>query len=119
MLFVIEEVIGRWTAGILGAVVLSAISSTVVERWFLGQEPLFRVPEYHLEHPGELIAYAALGVLGGIASVVFVKFIALLRPMAAAPAIVDAIPATGGGRAADRVDRHPLSASHGRRLQLN
>jgi CIC family chloride channel protein len=80
VLFVIEEVIGRWTAGILGAVVLSAISSTVVERWFLGQEPLFRVPEYHLEHPGELIAYAALGVLGGIASVVFVKFIALLRP---------------------------------------
>lgn len=80
VLFVIEEVIGRWTAGILGAVVLSAISSTVVERWFLGQEPLFRVPEYHLEHPGELIAYAALGVLGGFASVVFVKFIALLRP---------------------------------------
>ncbi len=80
VLFVIEEVIGRWTAGILGAVVLSAISSTVVERWFLGQEPLFRVPEYHLEHPGELIAYAALGVLGGIASVCFVKFLALLRP---------------------------------------
>ena len=80
VLFVIEEVIGRWTAGILGAVVLSAISSTVVERWFLGQEPLFRVPEYHLEHPGELIAYAALGVLGGVASVFFVKFIALLRP---------------------------------------
>jgi CIC family chloride channel protein len=80
VLFVIEEVIGRWTAGILGAVVLSAISSTVVERWFLGQEPLFHVPDYHLEHLGELIAYAALGVVGGIASVVFVKFIASLRP---------------------------------------
>ena len=50
VLFVIEEVIGRWTAGILGAVVLSAISSAVVERWFLGDEPLFRVPAYHLEH---------------------------------------------------------------------
>ena len=80
VLFVVEEVIGRWTAGILGAVVLSAISSTVVERWFLGQEPLFHVPDYHLEHLGELIAYAALGVVGGIASVVFVKFIASLRP---------------------------------------
>ena len=80
VLFVVEEVIGRWTAGILGAVVLSAISSTVVERWFLGQEPLFRVPDYRLEYPGELIAYAALGVLGGIASVVFVKSIAALRP---------------------------------------
>ena len=80
VLFVIEEVIGRWTAGILGAVVLSAISSTVVERWFLGDEPLFRVPPYHLEHIGELGAYASLGVIGGFASLAFVKYIAYLRP---------------------------------------
>src|ERR1700721_1268623 len=62
VLFVIEEVIGRWTAGILGSVVLSAVSSVVVERWFIGDEPLFRVPAYHLEHVGELGAYASLGV---------------------------------------------------------
>ncbi|HTV66729.1 MAG TPA: chloride channel protein [Bryocella sp.] len=80
VLFVIEEVIGRWTAGILGAVVLSAISSAVIERWFLGDEPLFRVPAYHLEHPGELGAYASLGVIGGFASLAFVKYIAYLRP---------------------------------------
>lgn len=80
VLFVIEEVIGRWTAGILGAAVLSAISSTVVERWFLGDEPLFRVPPYHLEHIGELGAYASLGVIGGFASLAFVKYIAYLRP---------------------------------------
>ena len=80
VLFVIEEVIGRWTAGILGAVVLSAISSAVVERWFLGDEPLFRVPAYHLEHIGELGAYASLGVIGGFASLAFVKYIAYLRP---------------------------------------
>jgi chloride channel protein, CIC family len=80
VLFVIEEVIGRWSAGILGAVVLSAISSVVIERWFLGDEPLFRVPPYHLEHAGELIAYAFLGVVGGVASLVFVKVIKNLRP---------------------------------------
>ena len=80
VLFVIEEVIGRWTAGILGAVVLSAISAAVVERWFLGDEPLFRVPAYHLEHVGELGAYASLGVIGGFASLAFVKYIGYLRP---------------------------------------
>src|SRR5437763_10711292 len=80
VLFVIEEVIGRWTAGILGAVVLSAISAAVVERWFLGDEPLFRVPAYHLEHIGELGAYAVLGVIGGFASLAFVKYISYLRP---------------------------------------
>jgi CIC family chloride channel protein len=80
VLFVTEEVIGRWSAGILGAVVLSAISSVVVERWFMGDEPLFRVPLYHLDHAGELVAYAVLGVVGGVASLVFVKVIKHLRP---------------------------------------
>src|SRR5579884_2984245 len=33
ILFVIEEVIGRWSAAVLGSIVLSAISSVVVARW--------------------------------------------------------------------------------------
>ncbi len=80
VLFVIEEVIGRWTVGVLGAVVLSAVSSVVVERWFLGSEPLFRIPVVEVLKPSELIAYAALGVAGGVASLVFVKIIGYLRP---------------------------------------
>jgi len=80
VLFVIEEVIGRWSAGVLGAVVLAAVSSVVIERWFLGAEPLFRIPGYRLESPGELFAYAVLGVVGGLAAMVFVKSIQFLRP---------------------------------------
>ncbi len=80
VLFVIEEVIGRWTAGILGSVVLSAVSSVVVMRWFLGSESLFRIPAVQLERPSELIAYAILGVVGGLASVLFSVGIAKLRP---------------------------------------
>jgi len=80
VLFVIEEVIGKWTAGVMGAIVLSAVSGVVVMRWFLGDQPLFRIPVYHLVHPAELLAYAALGVIGGIASLVFVKLLAYLRP---------------------------------------
>lgn len=81
VLFVIEEVIGRWSAGILGSVVLSAVSSVVVMRWFLGSESLFRIPAVELKRPTELIAYAALGVVGGLASVVFASGIAWLRPV--------------------------------------
>lgn len=80
VLFVIEEVVGRWSAGMLGAIVLSAVSSAVVARSFLGDEPLFRVPQYHLTHPAELLAYALLGLVGGLASLFLVKVIVWLRP---------------------------------------
>ena len=80
VLFVIEEVIGRWTAGILGSVVLSAVSSVVVMRWFLGSESLFRIPPVQMERPSELIAYSILGVVGGLAAVLFSSGISVLRP---------------------------------------
>jgi CIC family chloride channel protein len=81
VLFVIEEVIGRWSAGILGSVVLSAVSSVVIVRWFLGSEPLFRIPVTTFKRPTELIAYAVLGIVGGLASVAFAKSIGYLRPL--------------------------------------
>jgi CIC family chloride channel protein len=71
VLFVIEEVIGRWSAAVLGSVVLSAVSSVMVMRGFLGPESLFGIPVVELRHARELIAYALLGVVGGLASVVF------------------------------------------------
>jgi chloride channel protein, CIC family len=80
VLFVIEEVIGRWSAGILGSVVLAAVSSVVVVRSFLGSEPLFRIPVTTFKRPRELIAYAVLGIVGGLASVLFAKSIGFLRP---------------------------------------
>ena len=79
VLFVIEEVIGRWSAGVLGAVVLAAVSSVVVERYLLGSAPLFRIPPIGAVNASELLAYAVLGVVGGIASVVFVKLILYFR----------------------------------------
>ena len=80
VLFVIEEVIGNWNAGVLGAIVLSAVSSVIVSRWFLGDQALFRIPAYHLVHPAELLAYAALGVIGGVSSLAFVKLVSYARP---------------------------------------
>ncbi len=81
VLFVIEEVIGRWSAGVLGSVVLSAVSSVVVMRWFLGSESLFRIPVVESPRPSELIAYAILGIIGGLASVAFAAGVGVLRPI--------------------------------------
>jgi chloride channel protein, CIC family len=80
ILFVIEEVIGQWSAAVLGSIVLSAISSVVVARWFWGSEPIFRIPPVTLRDPRELIAYAVLGVVGGFAALVFSKALGYLRP---------------------------------------
>ena len=78
--FVIEEVIGTWSASALGAIMLAAVSSAVIMRSFLGSEPMFHVPPYTLAHPAELLSYAVLGVVSGVLSVVFTKIIAYFRP---------------------------------------
>jgi chloride channel protein, CIC family len=81
ILFVIEEVIGQWSAGVLGSIVLAAISSVVVARWFWGAQPMFRIPPVNLRDPRELMAYAVLGFVGGVASLFFAKALEYLRPL--------------------------------------
>jgi CIC family chloride channel protein len=80
ILFVIEEVIGKWSAAVLGSIVLAAISSVVVMRQFWGAEPMFRIPSVTLRDPRELTAYAVLGVFGGLASFIFSKALGYFRP---------------------------------------
>jgi CIC family chloride channel protein len=80
ILFVIEEVIGQWSAAVLGSVVLAAISSVVVARRFWGSEPMFRIPTVTLRNSRELIAYAVLGVVGGLFAFVFSRALGYLRP---------------------------------------
>jgi CIC family chloride channel protein len=82
ILFVIEEVIGHWSADVLGSIVLSAISSVVVARAFWGAAPMFSVPAVTLRDPRELAAYAVMGVLGGGAAFLFARSLEYLRPWA-------------------------------------
>jgi len=79
VLFVMEEVLAAWNAGVLGSIVLSAVSAVVVSRWFLGDDPLFRVPEFVITHPSELLVYALMGVVGGVLSAYYVRYVAKLR----------------------------------------
>jgi chloride channel protein, CIC family len=80
VIFVIEEVIGTWSAGVLGAIVLAAVSAVVTMRSFMGPESLFRVPPFRIASAGELIAYVVLGIIGGGASLLFLKWLAYARP---------------------------------------
>ena len=84
VLFALEEIIGDMNAALLGSTVVASVASVIVERSILGNEPLFHVPTYQLVHPAELLAYAALGIVGGVISLLFCKGLLALRPCSCA-----------------------------------
>jgi len=79
VMFSLEEVMGDLNAPMLGSVVLAAATSWGVLRWLLGNDPLFKVPQYTLVHPLEFGIYALLGVAGGFLSVAFTRLLLSMR----------------------------------------
>lgn len=79
VLFALEEIVGDLHAPVLGSVVLASATSWGVLRLLLGNDPLFRVPQYQLVNPWEFLIYAVLGVAGGLVSVAFTKLLLGLR----------------------------------------
>ncbi len=79
VLFALEEILGDLHAPVLGSIVISSATAWMVLHLVLGDDPLFHVPGYHLVSPGELGVYVALGIIGGLVSVAFVKLLLWLR----------------------------------------
>ncbi|MBO0858373.1 MAG: chloride channel protein [Chloracidobacterium sp.] len=69
--FTLEEIIGDAASRPLGSIVIAAVIASVVERAILGEHPVFSVPTYKLHDPYELIFYAVLGLIAGLAAVAF------------------------------------------------
>jgi CIC family chloride channel protein len=79
VLFALEEIVGDLHAPVLGSVVLAAATSWGVLRLLLGNDPLFKVPQYQLVSPWEFAIYGVLGVAGGLVSVAFTKLLLGMR----------------------------------------
>ena len=79
VLFSLEEVVGDLHAPVIGSVVLGSATSWLVLRALLGNNPLFKVPQYQLVHPAEFVFYGVLGVAGGVVSAAFTKLLLGLR----------------------------------------
>ncbi len=76
--------------------IVSTVFATLVSRHYLGDNPTFAIiAEYRLENPYELVFYLGLGLLAGLAGVLFIKvfyrledaFDAISLPMYAKPVI--------------------------------
>jgi chloride channel protein, CIC family len=79
VLFSLEEITGDLYAPVMGAVVLASATAWMVLHVFLGDHPLFKVPQYQLVHPAEFGVYAVLGLAGGVISAAFTKMLLGIR----------------------------------------
>jgi CIC family chloride channel protein len=79
VVFSLEEIMGDLHAPVMGAVVLASATAWMVLRLFLGNHPLFAVPQYQLVHPAEFAVYAVLGVACALVSVAFTKLLLGIR----------------------------------------
>ncbi len=71
VLFAMEGLADDVNTSGLGSIVLASATSWIVLHLFLGDEPLFHVPQFQLVHPIEFVVYAVLGLVAGLVSVGF------------------------------------------------
>ncbi|HEY7546725.1 MAG TPA: chloride channel protein, partial [Blastocatellia bacterium] len=96
--FTLEEILGNTASKPLGSIVIAAVIASVIERAILGEHPIFTVPQYKLHSALELVFYAALGAIAGLASAVFTRSLLRLRLLFRKQKLVPqwATPAAGG-----------------------
>jgi CIC family chloride channel protein len=73
VLFIIEEIVGNVNTPVLGSTVIAAVIAVIVAHWIVGPEALFQIPAYSVVGGSELLIFAVLGVVGGLASVAFTR----------------------------------------------
>ncbi|HWM91468.1 MAG TPA: chloride channel protein [Thermoanaerobaculia bacterium] len=78
-LFAMEVVLGNFALDIFGPIVVSSVISTLISRAIAGNVHLYAAPGYTLVSTWELVPYAGLGVICGLASVLFVLGVRLGR----------------------------------------
>lgn len=71
-LFAMEVILGNFALEIFGPIVVASVIATLIARAFLGDMPAYAATEYQLTSGWELLAYLGLGIVGAIASVLFV-----------------------------------------------
>jgi CIC family chloride channel protein len=72
-LFAVEVVLGDFGVPQFSPIVISSVMATVISRYHLGDLPAFDIPPHGLQHPGELLIYAVLGLLAGLLALLFMR----------------------------------------------
>ncbi len=73
VIFTFEVVLFEFKTRSFIPVVISTVFATFISRYYLGDFPAFRVPEYKFVHPVEFGFYLLLGLAAGLISVIVIK----------------------------------------------
>lgn len=96
-LFAHEVVVGHYAMSALAPVVVASVTATLVSRAAFGDFPAFVLPDMHLTSLWEFPAFAGLGILSGIAAILFIKALFLGEDWAQRSPIWDPLrPMVGG-----------------------
>ena len=71
--FALEIVLGEFTSGAFGIVVLASVVSAVFTQAMVGNQPAFQVPTYTLVSEWELVYYLGLGVLAALVAAIYIR----------------------------------------------
>jgi CIC family chloride channel protein len=72
-LFGLEVLLGSFALELLGPIVVSCVTATVIARVFLGASPSYVIPGYALLKPTELLVGLAMAPALGLAAALFIK----------------------------------------------
>src|SRR6185295_18751731 len=76
-LFAMEVILGNFALEIFGPIVTSSVIATLIARSLVGNAPLYAAPEYSLTNGWEMVLYVGLGIVGALASVLFMIGVSL------------------------------------------
>ena len=79
--FAMELILRDFTAQSFGMVVLASVTASVVARSVLGDSPFLQLPPFAVDHVGQYLLYALLGVLAGIVGVGFTRVLYLVEDL--------------------------------------
>lgn len=72
-LFALEIILGDFGVAHFSPIVISSVAATTVSHQYLQEYQTFNVPHYQLVSPWEYIPYAILGLIAGLAAVMFIR----------------------------------------------
>ncbi|NQU62015.1 MAG: chloride channel protein [Rhodospirillales bacterium] len=96
-LFASEVVIGHYALKAFAPIVIASVAGTALSRSWFGDFPAFTINEIYINSFWEFPAFVGLGVVSGLAAMIFMRAIELAQKSAAASPVPDWIrPAVAG-----------------------